>query len=243
MQSRTTESTEASRAIRKAELPEPRRELKPMTPMGELGLAAQVRGAQIQRNGAALQSSMGNQAVLRITSITRPVLHTKLTVNEPGDRYEQEADRVADQVMRMPDSGAPIASGSTAPALQRQCACEGTGHKCSECEEEAEKGNKLHRKANSAQTNAAPPEAPAIVHEVLHSPGQPLDASTRAFFEPRFGYDFSHVRVHTGSRAAESARSVAALAYTVNHSMACQYPRQSRGLDYVSRSKRLERGR
>jgi hypothetical protein len=56
---------------------------------------------------------------------------------------------------------------------------------------------------------------PPIVYEVLRSPGQPLDAATRAFFEPRFGYDFSQVRVHTDAKAAESARVVNALAYTV----------------------------
>jgi hypothetical protein len=53
------------------------------------------------------------------------------------------------------------------------------------------------------------------VHEALRSPGQPLDAETRAFMEPRFGHDFSRVRVHTDSVAAASARAVNALAYTV----------------------------
>ena len=56
---------------------------------------------------------------------------------------------------------------------------------------------------------------PPIVHEVLALPGQPLDAATRAFMEPRFGHDFSRVRVHSDSRAAESARAEDALAYTV----------------------------
>jgi peptidoglycan hydrolase-like protein with peptidoglycan-binding domain len=50
---------------------------------------------------------------------------------------------------------------------------------------------------------------------VLRSPGQPLDSGARAFMEPRFDHDFSHVRVHTDARAAESARAVNALAYTV----------------------------
>jgi hypothetical protein len=58
-------------------------------------------------------------------------------------------------------------------------------------------------------------DAPPIVHDVLNAPGQPLDAATRAFFEPRFGHDFSHVRVHAGGRAAQSARDVNARAYTV----------------------------
>jgi len=62
---------------------------------------------------------------------------------------------------------------------------------------------------------AGPATAPPIVHEVLHSPGSPLDAATRAFFEPGFGHDFSRVRVHTDSKAAESARAVNAVAYTV----------------------------
>ncbi len=56
---------------------------------------------------------------------------------------------------------------------------------------------------------------PPIVHEVLRSPGQPLDEATRAFMEPRFGHDLSRVRVHTNAKAAESARAVNALAYTV----------------------------
>ncbi len=57
--------------------------------------------------------------------------------------------------------------------------------------------------------------APPLVHEVLRSPGQPLDAATRAVMEPRFGHDFSKVRVHTDTRANESANAVDALAYTV----------------------------
>ena len=57
--------------------------------------------------------------------------------------------------------------------------------------------------------------APASVHEVLRAPGQPLDASIRASFEPRFGYDFSQVRVHTDAHAARSAQAVHALAYTL----------------------------
>ena len=56
---------------------------------------------------------------------------------------------------------------------------------------------------------------PGIVQDVVTSPGQPLDPETRAFFEPRFRYDFSRVRVHTGVMAAESAWAVRADAYTV----------------------------
>ncbi len=59
-----------------------------------------------------------------------------------------------------------------------------------------------------------PQTVPPIVHEVLHSPGQPLDPETRTFFESRFHHDFGCVRVHTDCRAAKSAQAVNALAYT-----------------------------
>lgn len=95
--------------------------------------------------------------------------------------------------------------------LQRQCACgqHTMGWKCEDCKKSQ---MTLQRKTeNGSSFGTVPP----IVHDVLRSPGQPLDAETRAFFEPRFGHDFSHVKVHTDARAAESARAVDALAYTV----------------------------
>jgi len=61
----------------------------------------------------------------------------------------------------------------------------------------------------------APLRVPPVVHQVLKSPGRSLDDRTRTFMESRFGRDFSRVRVHIDARAAESARAVNALAYTV----------------------------
>ncbi len=81
-----------------------------------------------------------------------------------------------------------------------------------ECAECAQKKGLLQRKAN---TYVDTTEVPPIVHEVLCSRGQPLDSATCAFMESRFGHDFSHVRVHTDAKAAESAHAVNALAYTV----------------------------
>ncbi len=108
--------------------------------------------------------------------------------------------------------------------LQRQCACGGTGGELAgECEECHKKklvgpsGSLQRASANSATQE--PNEAPPIVHEVLRSPGRPLDTATRAFFEPRFGHDFSRVRIHTDARAVESARAVNALAYVVRSNM------------------------
>jgi hypothetical protein len=59
-----------------------------------------------------------------------------------------------------------------------------------------------------------PATVPPVAHEVMHSPGQPLDATSRAFFESRFGHDFSRVRVHHDDEAARSAEELDALAYT-----------------------------
>lgn len=61
--------------------------------------------------------------------------------------------------------------------------------------------------------------APEIVKEMSNRPGQPLDPATRAAMEPRFGLDFSRIRVHSDAHAAESARTVGARAYTVGEHM------------------------
>ncbi len=86
--------------------------------------------------------------------------------------------------------------------------------KCDQCRK---KRQLLQRSAlkNSSLEEKGSDSAPPIVHDVLRSSGSPLDAATRAFMEPRFGQDFSQVRVHTGARASESAKAVDALAYTV----------------------------
>jgi len=99
--------------------------------------------------------------------------------------------------------------------LQRKCDCgnHAMGGECEACGRKGEdQTGMLQRKdVGLAEVNGAPP----IVLDVLNSPGRPLDAAARAFLEPRFGRDFSGVWVHTDARAAESARAVNALAYTV----------------------------
>jgi hypothetical protein len=103
--------------------------------------------------------------------------------------------------------------------LQRQCSCgkaAGPTGECEECKKKHESGPTLQRKSGGAAASSQScAVAPPIVHDVLSSPGQPLDAGTRALMEPRFGYDFSRVRVHADSRAAKSAEAVNAQAYTV----------------------------
>jgi hypothetical protein len=138
-------------------------------------------------------------------------IQTKLTIGAAGDAFEQEADRVAEQVMRAAPERVTFPAFAGFGVLQRKCACAGepgVSGQCAGCQEEG----KLQRRAAST---GEPTTAPPIVHEVLRSPGQPLDGATRAFMEPRFGHDFGRVRVHMDARAAASARAVNARAYTV----------------------------
>lgn len=101
--------------------------------------------------------------------------------------------------------------------LQRKCDCGQhtiAGGRCGECG----KKDLLQRATQGLEIQTRNfGGVPPVVHEVLRSPGQPIDAATRAFFEPRFGHDFSHVRVHTDERAAQSAMAVNAAAYTVGN--------------------------
>jgi hypothetical protein len=108
----------------------------------------------------------------------------------------------------------PVDSGRV---LQRQCTCgqhTSAGGECDECQQKRE-GTLQRAAINPSPVHKVPP----IVGDVLRSPGQPLDVQTRAFMEPRFGHDFSGVKVHTDEKAAESARAVNALAYTVGNNL------------------------
>jgi hypothetical protein len=117
----------------------------------------------------------------------------------------------------------PVFGNQAMLRLQRKCDC-GGGPDC-DCDMGDDKKKKekdspktgLHRAAASP---SAPERVPPIVGETLRSPGQTLDPQTKAFFEARFGQDFSGVRIHTGARAAQSARAVNALAYTVGRDIA-----------------------
>ena len=142
------------------------------------------------------------------------VCQPKLTVGVPKDRFEQEADRVADRVMRMPE---PVAQG---PINSGAPAAEGIQRKCSECEEEVRR-QPLEEEEEELQMKRAPGAAPEIGPGLqariggLRGGGQPLPPSIRGFFEPRFGYDFRQVRVHTNGTSADLARSINARAFTV----------------------------
>jgi hypothetical protein len=169
-----------------------------------------------------LQQQAGNQAVQEL--LRSGAIRAKLSISMPDDPEEREADQVAQTIMRSSEPSSVPASSRAVnepilnfPSILRShsgfapsaCSC-GTGEEmCEECKQK--QSPTIQRNASAL---AAPVHVPRIVGDVLSSPGHALDASTRAFFEPRFGQDFSQVRVHTNPAAAASARSIQANAYT-----------------------------
>ena len=129
-------------------------------------------------------------------------IQTKLAVNKPGDAHEQEADRLSEQVMRMPD-----------PQPRHVCSCGGTCPRCQAEQQRAARGivQRMRTGLGDARETAVPP----IVDQALRSPARALDPQASTFFGPRFGHDFAGVRVHDDATAANSARALNARAYTV----------------------------
>jgi LysM repeat protein len=150
------------------------------------------------------QRNLGNQVTQYLAKSS--TVQAKLKIGQPNDEYEQEAERVAKQVMRMPE-GTSI--NGTETLVQRK-------PKCPECMEEEEE--QLQRKEITGQTSEMTPGVESHIRHIKTG-GQPLPESTRSFFEPRFGADFSHVRIHSGSEAAQAAQSVDAHAYTSGHNI------------------------
>lgn len=187
------------------------------------------------------------------------LIQTKLKIGQPDDKYEQEADRTAEQVMRMPGSRLSSSAGDSSLAnttiprsktIQRVCATCSEEYKSAENEDRpAEPANPCSefriREQGLIQTKQIPPliqrlksfdkeliqakttgdvtpeVTPAVSSSIqlLQGGGRPLPRSERSFFEPRFGADFSNVRVHNNTRAARSARSVNARAFTLGHNV------------------------
>ena len=143
----------------------------------------------LQRKCACGSHTMGGGECQECGKKKRLGLQTKLKINDPGDIYEQEADRIADQVTVVPTH---YAVSSTLPHIQRL-----SGHP-------------------TGQTTDA---APASVDQTLTGSGRPLDSALRQDMEQRFGYDFSPVRVHTNAAAGQSTQDVNAHAYTVGHNI------------------------
>lgn len=169
--------------------------------------------ASSQAPSVTRQAAFASRDMLRLEagrcacggSCPRCQAKSSLRIGAPDDAYEREADAVADRVMRMAGGAGPIAPA--AALVQR---------KCGACNAQDDEGP-LQPGTDSSATAAhgAHSIAPSSVGTALNSPGRPLDDGTRAFFEARFGHDFSAVRVHSDPTAQGSAQEVNATAFTV----------------------------
>ncbi len=169
--------------------------------------SAEPGNSPSQENGTSFDSALDRASRFGYSFGRIPVhspatgtIQAKLAINTPGDEYEQEADRISQQVMRTPE-----------PQLQGACACGGARPQC-RTEQPAQGYERLQTKPVGSG-DLGQTVVPPAVDEVISGPGQPLDTAARAFMEPRFGYDFSQVRVHTGDNVAASMKAVGALAY------------------------------
>ena len=139
----------------------------------------------------------------------------KLEVSQPHDPAEQEADRVAEQIMRMPE---PI---NTDQMVMRSLH-ETIHRKCAACEDEDEVQAKLvdnvvQKKPTAMRSSGEDLQADSTVESRLSSSkggGSPLPDEVRSFMEPRFKADFSGVRVHTDGAAVQMNRELGAQAFT-----------------------------
>ncbi len=187
-----------------------------------------VHGLASQESAAALPSLQ--------------ILQTKLEVGKPHDKFEQEADRVADKVMRMPESTvAP--EGSSGHGLRRtlfsgsagaqfDLASQEVHRQLAEEEIEEEEAEAVRRQPEDEEpedtvlTKRASGSPPAVTPDLqshtggLRHGGQSLPQSVRSFFEPRFGLDFRGVRIHTDASSASLSHSLDARAFAVGRHVA-----------------------
>ncbi|CAH1385258.1 eCIS core domain-containing protein [Candidatus Nitrotoga sp. M5] len=175
---------------------------------------------------------------VRLNSQSFPI-QAKLKIGQPNDKYEQEADRVAEQVMRMPEpkvqqpsqadaryggkkSGFSVSNAGGAVQRQQKKQEEFIQAKPLAQQispliqmqpDEADDEKLIQAKSTGDVTPSVTPSISTGIQS-LQGGGRPLSKSERNFFEPRFGADFSGVRVHSDARAAGLARSVNARAFT-----------------------------
>ncbi len=147
-----------------------------------------------------------------------PIVQPKLEVGAPDDQYEREADHVADMVMRMPDPAPAVSTASPGRLATRR-----VQRLCSECEDELESGpadELIQPKPGGGGTPSQAPAATQAGISAMRGGGWPLPPAARRTFEPRFGSDFSGVRIHADSRASGLAKSLSARAFTVGNDIA-----------------------
>ncbi|HTE90460.1 MAG TPA: DUF4157 domain-containing protein, partial [Terriglobales bacterium] len=136
-------------------------------------------------------------------------LQASLTVGQPNDKYEQEADRVAEQVV----------SGGLSPTNVNHAHNHVQRGMSTKTEEEDAEKKTVQRKSNSDGKSKMPSETESYIQS-LSGGGRPLFPSEAQYYEPRFGQSFNDVRIHTGGAANRAAKSINARAFTLGKNIA-----------------------
>jgi len=189
-------------------------------------IARPAHSTRVRPNGYHLQRTIGNSATSRLFSARH--IQAKLTLSNPGDASEREADRVAGEVMRMPEPQPGLTVRSSPLSLQR---------KCTTCEEEhkrqlipGEEEKIVQAKLADTSTASGATNGVESYLNTSRGAGQPLPRSSRAYFEPRLRRDLSDVRIHTDGQASQAANSISAKAFTAGKDIvfgASQYAPQT----------------
>ncbi len=163
-----------------------------------------------------LQRSVGNRETTRLL---QPVLQAKLQLGPAGDQYEQEADRVADQVVRASRLSTPPVQRESADeeALQMQPLATPLAARVTPLQRTTFQRSAVQRAVNHGLEGG---EVDASVAQQIgraRGGGQALDDGVRRQMEQGFGADFSGVRVHTGGQADTLNRSLNAKAFTAGN--------------------------
>jgi hypothetical protein len=187
-----------------------------------------MSGPEVQSDKAPLESRLGhNFSKVRVQGAGAGILQAKLAVGEPNDQYEQEADRVAGEIMRMPNAGIqPGLVGERVSRLSNQVVPRAPLQ---------ERGGEGDEASTGEPQVAAPDALPANEDEqidlgagsmdvtrqdefqiqTMRGSGEELPAADRGFMESRFGQPFDHVRIHTDARSGQLARNLGARAFTL----------------------------
>jgi hypothetical protein len=176
------------------------------------------RVGKVRRRAARLVGPLPRGGAEAVRRVLRGLgAQAKLRLGAPDDACEREADAVAARVMNA-RAPSPVAADASGPRVQRMCA---------ECEEEEKVRRKTapepqpEEEEEEVQAKCVPEAAaPAPAIAALRGGGRPLAPPVRAFFEPRFGADFSQVRVHDGPTGQAAARALRARAFTRGHDIA-----------------------
>ncbi|MBS1911272.1 MAG: DUF4157 domain-containing protein [Bacteroidetes bacterium] len=194
----------------------PRGKATPSSASGNGALPAEGTAPPAAGNGSGWRGSASPQSVSGAPTL-RSIVQPKLVFGSPGDRFEQEADAIAERVTA--DGNTAMTAPTPAQPTPVQPASNAMAQaKCAECEKKEDDEKKhLQRKEIGSATAAGSAAAgadPGGIENRLGRGGATLPGPSRSFYENRMGADFSQVRIHNDTESAAMNRSLGARAFT-----------------------------